>query len=89
MAKLDDLRPLVGTWSMNGRTLGADHDDITGTCTIDWAADENVLMFRGDQTIKDVHFQSLEVIWYDTESDELRGARLRRRCSARLPLGCR
>ena len=72
MAKLEDLTPLVGTWSMTGRTAGADRDDISGTVRIDWAADGAVLMFQGDQTVKEMHFRSLEVIWYDAQSDELR-----------------
>lgn len=67
-----DLHPLVGTWSITGRTLGADRDDISGRVTLDWAADGAALMFQGDQTIKDMHFRSLEVIWYDAEFDALR-----------------
>jgi hypothetical protein len=70
--KLDRLRSLAGAWSMTGRTLGADADDITGTVTIDVVADGAVMALRGDQTIGDMHFQTLEVIWYDADTHELR-----------------
>jgi hypothetical protein len=72
MAKLEQLGPLVGSWSMTGRTSGADEDDISGTVTINWAADRAALVFEGDQTVRDTRFRSLEVIWFDPESDSLR-----------------
>jgi hypothetical protein len=72
VAKLEELSGLVGTWSLTGRTLGADADDISGTVTVRWAADELALVFEGDQTIQSSHFRTLEVIWYDDTSDSLR-----------------
>jgi len=70
--KIEQLRPLVGTWAMTGRTLGAAADDISGTVRIDWSIDDSVLTLSGDQTIQDKHFRTLEVIWYDGATDALR-----------------
>lgn len=72
MAELEALGALVGTWSMTGRTIGADEDDISGTVTIRWAADRAALVLDGDQTVQSTHFRTLEVIWYDAESESLR-----------------
>lgn len=72
MTQIEHLRPLVGTWAMTGRTLGADADDISGTVLIDWSIDDAVLTVSGDQTIQDRHVRTLEVIWYDAATDALR-----------------
>ena len=72
VATMELLRPLVGMWSMVGRTLDADADDIAGTTTIRWAVEDEVMTMVGDRTIKDDRVRSLEVVWRDHETGQLR-----------------
>jgi hypothetical protein len=57
---------------MEGRTLGADADDISGTVTVKWVVDGDVLMLEGDQLVNDFRVRSLEVIWHDSATNEFR-----------------
>ena len=57
---------------MTGRTLGADDDDISGTSTITFMLDGELLALEGDQWVKDFHVRSLELIWYDADAGEFR-----------------
>jgi hypothetical protein len=59
----------VGTWDMTGRTLGSDVDNVKGQTTFEWLPGGFFLQqrFRADFAGYDI--QSLEVIWYDPETD--------------------
>ncbi len=59
------LDPLVGTWTIAGRTLGAEQDDVTGTVTIDWLPGGFFLQLRGELRVERMEVQSLEVVHYD------------------------
>jgi hypothetical protein len=65
------LQPLVGTWTLAGRTLGSEADDIKGRVVIDWLPDGFYLEQRGEIEIPAAgrRVRSLEVVGYDPESD--------------------
>jgi hypothetical protein len=70
--KLKSLDPMVGTWKISGRTIGADADNITGEITIEWLPGGFFLK----QTIR-INFagmfepQGLELVGYNAEKDML------------------
>jgi hypothetical protein len=69
MSELERFSALLGTWTMVGRTLGADADDIAGEVTIEWALDGELLALKGDQVIKDFRVRTLELVWHDPEAN--------------------
>jgi len=70
--KLKALEPMVGTWKVSGRTVGATEDNITGEITIEWLPGGFFLK----QTTR-INFAGmfeplgLELVGYDAEKDEL------------------
>ncbi|GHO46455.1 DUF1579 family protein [Ktedonospora formicarum] len=59
------LDKLVGTWSLKGRTLDAQEDNIRGRTTIEWLPGGFFLALRGEIEFQGFKSQSLEVIGYD------------------------
>ena len=66
---LKRLERYVGTWDMTGRTLGSDVDNVTGRTTFEWLPGGYFLQQRFQADFAGYDIQSLEVIWYDPETD--------------------
>ena len=62
---LRKLDRFVGTWQMNGRTLGSDVDDITARTTFEWLPGGHFLLQRFSADFVGMDIQSHEVIGYD------------------------
>jgi hypothetical protein len=71
---LERLDPLVGTWTLTGRTLDSDTDNIRGWFTIDWMPGRFVMFQRGDWDFVGERFESLEILHYDPDSDSFPAA---------------
>ncbi len=66
---LKRLDRLVGTWDMTGRTLNSDTDNVKGRTTFEWLPGGFFLQQRFHADFAGYDIQSLEVIWYDPETD--------------------
>lgn len=68
------LQPLVGTWAITGRSLGAKEDDITGLVVISWLPGGFFQEQRGEIEIPrlGLKVQSLEIVGYDVQTDTFR-----------------
>jgi len=62
---LKRLERLVGTWSIRGRTLDAQDDNISGRVTIEWLPGGFFLQQRGEMEFMGSRVQSLELVGYD------------------------
>ncbi len=70
--KLKALDPMVGTWKVSGRTIGADADNITGEMIIEWLPGGFFLKQTTRINFADMFQpQGLELVGYDAESDTL------------------
>lgn len=63
--ELRRLDKLVGKWSLRGRTLDAQEDNISGRTTIGWLPGGFFLELRGEMEFQGFKSWSLEVISYD------------------------
>lgn len=63
------LDRLVGTWTLTGRTLGAEEDDISGQVVIAWLPGGLFLELRGTIEMTGFRGDSLEVVGYDPTAD--------------------
>jgi Protein of unknown function (DUF1579) len=59
------LDRFVGTWSLKGRTLDSDVDNVTARTTFEWAPGGHFLVQRFAADFMGMDIQSLEVIGYD------------------------
>lgn len=59
------LDRLVGTWTINGRTLGADEDNISGHTAFEWLPGGFFLQQRIEMNFMGLPIQSLELIGHD------------------------
>jgi hypothetical protein len=66
---LGRLEPMVGTWSIKGRTLGSAADNVFGRITFEWLPGGFFLKQTFEADFMGMRIQSLELIGYDTESD--------------------
>ncbi len=66
---LKRLEKLVGIWTLTGRTLDSEVDNITGSVTIEWLLDGFFLQQRGEIAMIGFKGQSLEILSYDPETD--------------------
>jgi Protein of unknown function (DUF1579) len=62
---LKRLERLVGTWSIKGRTLGSQEDNISGRVVIEWLPGGFFLQQRGEMEFKGFRVESLELVGYD------------------------
>jgi Protein of unknown function (DUF1579) len=62
---LERLDRLVGTWTINGRTLDAEEDNISGQTTFEWLPGGFFLQQRIELNFGGFEIQSLELIGYD------------------------
>jgi hypothetical protein len=62
---LKRLERFVGTWSMKGRTLDADRDNVFGTTTYEWLPGGFFLQQRTEIDFMGMEIRGLEVIGYD------------------------
>jgi hypothetical protein len=65
---LKRLGRLVGTWSMNGRPLGADKDAITGTTTFTWLPGGFFLQQDMEMDYDGTLIKSHELIGYNPDT---------------------
>ena len=65
---LKRLDKLVGSWTMKGRTLDSDEDNISGRTTFEWLPGGFFLQQRFEMNFAGVELQSLELIGYDPET---------------------
>ena len=65
---LGRLDRLVGTWTMTGRTLGADVDDVSGQTTFEWLPGGFFLQQRIELNFMGTEIHGLELIGYDPET---------------------
>ena len=65
------LEPLVGTWTLRGRTLDSREDDIEGWTTFEWIPGGFFLKASGEINFRGFTIQSLEIIGFDPESQAL------------------
>jgi hypothetical protein len=56
---------LVGKWTINGRTLGADEDNVSGQTTFEWLPGGFFLQQRIEMNFMGLPIQSLELIGHD------------------------
>jgi hypothetical protein len=59
------LEPFVGTWTMRGRTLDADEDNVSGEATFEWLPGGFFLQQRIELDFAGFEIKGLEVIGYD------------------------
>lgn len=64
---LKRLDRYVGTWAMNGRTLGSNKDDIVGTTTFQWLPGGFFLQQRLTMDFMGMPIESLELIGYEPQ----------------------
>ena len=62
---LKRLEKLVGTWSIKGRTLDSQDDNISGWVTIEWLPGGFFLQQRGEMEFMGSKIHSLEIVGYD------------------------
>lgn len=62
---LGRLEKLVGTWSITGRTLDSQDDNISGRVIIEWLPGKFFLQQRGEMDFMGFTVQSLEIVGYD------------------------
>lgn len=63
------LDRLVGTWTIRGRTLDADEDNISGRTTFEWFPGGFFLQQRVELNFMGFEIQSLELIGYDPSTE--------------------
>lgn len=63
--ELKRLERFVGTWSLKGRTLDADQDNVFGTTTFEWLPGGFFLQQRIELDFMGMEVRGLEVIGYD------------------------
>jgi len=66
---LKRLEKLVGTWTIAGRTLDSDVDNIKGRVVINWLAGGFFLEQRGEMEFMGTRIESLEIVYYDPTAD--------------------
>ena len=68
---LQRLNPLIGTWDLTGRTLGAKRDDIKGRVLIRWMPGGFFQEQRGEIEIPEagLKVESVEILGYDPQTD--------------------
>lgn len=62
---LKRLEPLVGAWTITGRTLDSDEDNLSGRVSIAWLPGGFFLEMRGEMDFMGFKAYSLEVVGYD------------------------
>jgi Protein of unknown function (DUF1579) len=62
---LQRLDPLVGNWTITGRTLDSEIDNIHGSVTIKWLPGQFFLEQRGELEFMGLKILSLEIVGYD------------------------
>jgi hypothetical protein len=65
---LKRLEKLVGSWTMKGRTLDSNKDNISGKVTFEWLPGGFFLQQRIEMNFAGFEIQSLELISYDPET---------------------
>jgi hypothetical protein len=69
---LRTLEPMVGRWSLHGRTDGAEQDNISGEIELDWLPGGHFMRQRSKIEIAGlVNVDGLELIGYEPETDSL------------------
>lgn len=63
------LDPLVGTWSIRGRTLGSETENVLARTTFDWLPGGFFLRQTFEADFGGMRIESLELIGYDPSSD--------------------
>lgn len=68
---LKRLEPLIGTWTLTGRTLDAGQNDINGRVTIEWLPGGFFMQQRGEIEIPALGLKvyALEILGHDAETD--------------------
>jgi hypothetical protein len=68
---LKRLEPLIGTWTLTGRTLDAGDSDINGRVEIEWMPGGFFQVQRGEIEIPALGLKvyAMEILGYDAESD--------------------
>jgi Protein of unknown function (DUF1579) len=66
---LKRLDRLVGTWTITGRTLDSEEDNISGQTTFEWLAGGFFLQQRIELNFTGFEIQSLELIGYDPSTE--------------------
>lgn len=66
---LKRLDGLVGTWSIKGHTLDSKVDNVSALTTFEWLSGGFFLKQSFEADFMGMKIQSLEVIYYDPESD--------------------
>ena len=67
---LKRLAVLAGEWTMTGRTLGSQKDDMTGELAGEWILGGLFLQLTGWIRFNDFEVQSIEIIGYDAASEK-------------------
>jgi Protein of unknown function (DUF1579) len=62
---LNRLEFFVGTWSMKGRTLDSDEDNVSGKTTFEWLPGGFFLQQRVELNFAGYEIKGLEIIGYD------------------------
>lgn len=62
---LEPLEPLVGRWSLRGRTPGADEDDVHGSLEAKAVLEGQLLFQRSELVFQGQSVESWEVVWHD------------------------
>lgn len=68
---LKPLEKLVGTWTMQGRTLNSKEDNVFGRNTFEWLPGGFFLQQRTELNFMGIEIRSLELIGFDPETQSL------------------
>ena len=66
---LKRLDKLVGSWTIKGRTLDSNEDNISGRTTFEWLPGGFFLLQRFEMNFAGFEIQSLELIGYDPSTE--------------------
>jgi len=66
---LKRLDVLVGEWKLRGRTLGSQADNVSAWSAFEWLPGGSFLKQSFEAEFAGLTIRSLEIIWYDRESD--------------------
>ena len=66
---LKRLERLVGTWIIEGRTLGSKDNNASGRVSIDWLPGGFFLQQRGEIEVRGSKVYGLEIVGYDPATD--------------------
>lgn len=63
------LEKLIGNWTLTGRSLDSETDDIKGTASFEWILDGLYILHKSTMEAGGMKIESLSIIGYDQEAN--------------------